>query len=97
MLIVQRLAMAIPQSPDTRPTDLETPGDVDTPDTPMEASTDASTDADILREQAISDSQAREDLSGKQDTKEEDRLVADGEDTSSDIQQGAEVQIPQKL
>lgn len=26
--------MATPQSPDTRPTDLETPGDVDTPDAP---------------------------------------------------------------
>jgi len=130
--------MATPQSPDTRPTDLETPGDVDTPDTPIPASselptdpitdfpmseleatedresvsdveqaiasgsritreyqaaqTDSSTDADTLREQAISDSHARDDLQDKQDTKE-DRLVAEGEDTSSDIKQGAEIRV----
>jgi hypothetical protein len=36
--------MATPQSPDTRPTDLETPGDVDTPDTPIPASSDLPTD-----------------------------------------------------
>jgi hypothetical protein len=131
--------MATPKSPDTRPTDLETPGDVDTPDTPIAASpdiptdpvtdfpmselevtedrqstegieqaiaegariasehqaaqTDTSTDADILREQAISDSQARDDLQAKQDT-EEDRLVAEDEDTSSDIKQGAAIRVP---
>lgn len=130
--------MATPQSPDTRPTDLETPGDVDTPDTPIPASpdlptdpvtdfpmseleatedresvsdveqaiaegsqsareyqtaqTDTSTDADILREQAISASHARDDLQDKQDTQEE-RLVAEGEDTSSDIKQGAEIRV----
>jgi hypothetical protein len=130
--------MATPQSPDTRPTDLETPGDVDTPDTPIPASpdlptdpvtafpmseleatedresvsdveqaiaegsriareyqtsqTDPSTDADTLREQAISDSHARDDLQDKQDTQEE-RLVAEGEDTSSDIKQGTEIRV----
>jgi len=130
--------MATPQSPDTRPTDLETPGDVDTPDTPIPASsdlptdpitdfpmseleatedresvsdveqaiaeggritreyqaaqTDTSTDADTLREQAISDSHARDDLQDKQDT-EEDRLVAEDEDTSSDIKQGTEIRV----
>ncbi len=134
--------MATPQSPDTRPTDLETPGDVDTPDTPIPASpdlptdpltefpmseleatedresisdveqaiaegariareyqaaqTDTSTDADTLREQAISDSQAREDLQDKQDTGV-DRFVAEGEDTSSDIKQGAEIQFSSEL
>jgi hypothetical protein len=36
--------MATPQSPDTRPTDLETPGDVDTPDTPIPASSDLPSD-----------------------------------------------------
>ncbi len=131
--------MAIPQSPDTRPTDLETPGDVDTPDTPIPASPDiptdpvtefpmseleatedresisdveqaiaegaritreylaaqtddTSTEADTLREQAISDSHARDDLQDKQDT-QQDRLVAEDEDTSSDIKQGAEIRI----
>ncbi len=130
--------MATPQSPDTRPIDLETPGDVDTPDTPVaalpdtptdpvtdfpmseleatedretvadvepaiasgariareyqSAQADTSTDADILREQAISDSHARDDLQDKQDT-EEDRLVAEDEDTSSDLKQGVEIQI----
>jgi hypothetical protein len=134
--------MATPKSPDTRPTDLETPGDVDTPDTPIPASsdlptdpitdfpmseleatedresisdveqaiaegaritreylaaqTDTSTDADTLREQAISDSHARDDLQDKQDT-EEDRLVAEDEDTSSDIKQGAEIRISGEL
>lgn len=85
--------MATPQSGDTRPTDLETPGDVDTRDTSGAAPTNTSTDADILREQAISASQARDDVQGKQDTKEE-RLVAEGEDTSIDIQQGAAIRIP---
>jgi len=131
--------MAIPQSPDSRPIDLETPGDVDTPDTPVAAlpdiptdtvidfpmseleaiearesvsdveqaiasgaritreyqtaQTDTSTDADILREQAISDSHARDDLQDKQDT-DADRLVAEGEDTSSDIKQGAQIRVP---
>jgi hypothetical protein len=89
--------MATPKSPDTRPTELETPGDVYTPDTPVagstNASTDTSTDADILREQAISDAQARDDLLDKQDSKQ-DRLVAEGEDTSSDLQQGAAIRIP---
>ena len=134
--------MATPQSPDTRPTDLETPGDVDTPDTPIPASpdlptdpvtdfpmseleatedresvsdveqaiaegsritreyqaaqTDTSTDADTLREQAISDSHARDDLQDKQDT-QEDRLVAEDEDTSSDIKQGTEIRISGEL
>jgi hypothetical protein len=134
--------MATPQSPDTRPIDLETPGDVDTPDTPIPASsdlpsdpvtdfpmseleatedresvsdveqaiaeggritreyqagqTDTSTDADTLREQAISDSHARDDLQDKQDT-EEDRLVAEGEDTSSDIKQGAQIKVSGEL
>ncbi len=85
--------MTTPQSPDTRPIDLETPGDVDTPDPPVAASTNSSTDADILREQAISASQARDDLQAKQDTPEE-RLVAEDEDTSSDIKQGTEIRIP---
>jgi preprotein translocase subunit Sec63 len=130
--------MATPQSPDSRPIDLETPGDVDTPDTPIaalpdtptdsvtdfpmseleatedretvadvepaiasgariareyqSAQADTSTDADILREQAISDSHARDDLQDKQDT-EEERLVAEDEDTSSDLKQGVEIQI----
>jgi hypothetical protein len=84
--------MTTPQSPDTRPTDLETPGDVDTPDKQVAASTNA----DVLREQAISDSQAREDLLSKQDT-QVDRHVAEGEDTSSDIQAGAAIQIPGEL
>jgi hypothetical protein len=130
--------MATPQSPDTRPTDLETPGDVDTPDTPIPASsdlptepvtdfpmseleatedresisdveqaiasgsrttreyqaeqTDTSTDADTLREQAISDSHARDNLQDKQDT-DVDRLVAEDEDTSADIKQGAEIRV----
>jgi hypothetical protein len=134
--------MATPQSPDTRPTDLETPGDVDTPDTPIPASpdlptdpvtdfpmseleatedresvsdveqaiaegsritreyqavqTDTSTDADTLREQAISDSHARDDLQDKQDT-QEDRLVAEDEDTSSDIKQGTEIRVSGEL
>jgi hypothetical protein len=134
--------MAIPQSPDARPTDLETPGDVDTPDTPVAAlpdiptepvtefpmseleatkdresvsdveqaiasgaritreyqaaQTDTSTDADTLREQAISDSHARDDLQDKQDT-QEDRLVAEDEDTSSDIKQGAEIRVSGEL
>lgn len=87
--------MATPNSPDTRPIDLETRGDVDTPDTPLAApidtSTDTSTDADILREQAISDAQAREDIQGKD--KEYDRNVAEGEDTSSDLKQGAAMRI----
>ena len=134
--------MAIPQSPDSRPIDLETPGDVDTPDTPVaelpdiptdavtdfpmseleaidkresvsnveqpiasgariareyqSAQTDTSTDADILREQAISDSHARDDLQDKQDT-QEDRLVAEDEDTSSDIKQGTEIRVSGEL
>jgi hypothetical protein len=46
-----------------------------------------------LREQAISASQARDDLQAKQDTPE-DRLVAEDEDTSSDIKQGTEIRIP---
>jgi hypothetical protein len=45
-----------------------------------------------LREQAISDSHARDDLQAKQDT-QEDRLVAEDEDTSSDIKQGAQIRI----
>jgi hypothetical protein len=88
--------MATPQSPNTRPTDLETPGDVDTPDTPIPVSSNISTDADTLREQAISDSQARDDLQGKQDTPEE-RLVAEGEDTSADIKQGTQIQVSGEL
>jgi hypothetical protein len=89
--------MTTPQSPNTRPTDLETPGDVDTPDvdTPDKPVT-ASTNADVLREQAISDSHAREDLLSKQDT-QVDRHVAEGEDTSSDIKAGAAIQIPGEL
>ncbi|HEY9672887.1 MAG TPA: hypothetical protein V6D11_15695 [Waterburya sp.] len=131
--------MATPQSPDTRPTDLETPGDVDTPDTPIPASSDlptdpvtdfpmseleatedresasdveqaiasgsriareyqaeqsdTSTEADTLREQAISDAHARDNLQDKQDT-DVDRLVAEDEDTSADIKQGAEIRVP---
>lgn len=81
--------MATPQSPDSRPTDLETPADVDTP---VAAQTNTSTDADILREQAISASQARDDLQAKQDSNE-DRLVAEGEDTSADLKQGAAIRI----
>ncbi|MEW6494344.1 MAG: hypothetical protein AB1589_17795 [Cyanobacteriota bacterium] len=88
--------MASSKSPDTRPTDLETPADVDTSDTPVAASTNSSTDADILREQAISDSHARDDLQAKQDTKEE-RLTTATEDTSSDIKQGAAIRIPGEL
>jgi hypothetical protein len=84
--------MTTPQSPNTRPTDLESPGDVDTPDKPVTASPNA----DVLREQAISDSQAREDLLSKQDT-QADRQVAEGEDTSSDIKAGAAIQIPGEL
>lgn len=86
--------MEAPKSPDTRPTDLETPADVDTSDTPVAASTNTSTDADMLREQAISDSHARDDLQAKQDTKEE-RMATD--DTSSDIKQGAAIRIPGEL
>jgi hypothetical protein len=39
--------MAIPQSPDSRPIDLETPGDVDTPDTPVAELPDIATDTVI--------------------------------------------------
>jgi hypothetical protein len=84
--------MTTPQSPNTRPTDLESPGDVDTPNKQVAASANA----DVLREQAISDSQAREDLQSKQDT-QADRQVAEGEDTSSDIKAGAAIQIPGEL
>jgi len=66
--------MTTPKSYDTRPTDLETPGDVEQPDTsgekPNQAATNTAnnqTDADILRERAISDAQARDDLQAKQD------------------------------
>lgn len=85
--------MATPQSPDTRPTDLETPDDVDVPNKSAVAPTDTSTDADILGEQAISDSHARDDLQAKQDGEEEG--FAD-EGTSSDIQQGATIRFPQE-
>jgi len=68
--------MKTPKSYDTRPTDLETPGDIQQPDTsnaePNPASTNTAnnqTDADILREQAISDAQARDDLQAKQENK----------------------------
>mgnify|MGYP006902058241 CR=1 FL=1 len=66
--------MTTPKSYDTRPADLETPGDVDQPDTSGEEPNPASsntaknqTDADILRERAISDAQARDDLQAKQE------------------------------
>jgi hypothetical protein len=88
--------MTTPQSPNTRPTDLETPGDIDTHDTPISTSSDIATDADTLREQAISDSHARDDLQAKQDTPEE-RLVAEGEDTSSDIKQATQIQVSGEL
>lgn len=88
--------MTTPQSPNTRPTDLETPGDVDTPNSSIAASTNASTDADVLREQAISDALARDDVQSKQDT-QQDRQVAEGEDTSSDLKAGASIQIPGEL
>ncbi len=39
--------MATPQSPDSRPIDLETPGDVDTPDTPVAELPDIATDTVI--------------------------------------------------
>ncbi|MEQ8995824.1 MAG: hypothetical protein RID53_04870 [Coleofasciculus sp. B1-GNL1-01] len=68
--------MKTPKSYDTRPADLETPGDVDQPDTsgeePNPAATNTAnnqTDADILREQAISDAQARDDLQAKQENR----------------------------
>ncbi|MEQ8960460.1 MAG: hypothetical protein RLP02_21480 [Coleofasciculus sp. C2-GNP5-27] len=66
--------MKTSKSYDTRPADLETPGDVEQPDTsgeePNQAATNTAnnqTDADILREQAISDAQARDDLQAKQE------------------------------
>lgn len=69
--------MKTPKSSDTRPTDLETPGDIEQPYASGEKSNQASTntannqtDADILREQAISDAQARDDLQAKQEDME---------------------------
>ncbi|MEQ8972264.1 MAG: hypothetical protein RIE73_17950 [Coleofasciculus sp. C1-SOL-03] len=66
--------MKPPKSYNTRPADLETPGDIEQPDTsgeePNQAATNTpknQTDADILRERAISDAQARDDLQAKQD------------------------------
>jgi hypothetical protein len=65
--------MATPQSPDTRPTDLETPGDVDTPDTPIPASSDLPTDP--VTDFPMSELEATEDRESVSDV---EQAIAEG-------------------